>query len=86
MISFLAFSVSRAWQGFWRNAAMSIAATATMTLMLLLLAGLRRVLDCDAAELATMSARCREDALGFDGDGYAEAVAEMIRALPDRPS
>ena len=39
MISFLAFSVSRAWQGFWRNSAMSIAATATMTLMLLLLAG-----------------------------------------------
>ncbi len=39
MISFLAFSVSRAWQSFWRNAAMSIAATATMTLMLLLLSG-----------------------------------------------
>jgi cell division transport system permease protein len=39
VISFLAFSISRAWQGFWRNAAMSIAATATMTLMLLLLAG-----------------------------------------------
>jgi cell division transport system permease protein len=38
MISFLAFSVRRAWQGFWRNAAMSLAATATMTLMLLLLA------------------------------------------------
>ena len=39
MFSFLFFSVSRAWQGFWRNAAMSLAATATMTLMLLLLAG-----------------------------------------------
>ncbi len=39
MLSFLLFSISRAWQGFWRNAAMSIAATATMTLMLLLLAG-----------------------------------------------
>src|SRR5262245_3438895 len=39
MLSFLVFSVSRAWQGFWRNAAMSLAATATMTLMLLLLAG-----------------------------------------------
>jgi cell division transport system permease protein len=39
MLSFLFFSVSRAWQGFWRNAAMSLAATATMTLMLLLLAG-----------------------------------------------
>jgi len=39
MLSFLAFSISRAWQGFWRNAAMSLAATATMTLMLLLLSG-----------------------------------------------
>jgi cell division transport system permease protein len=39
MISFFAFSISRAWQSFWRNAAMSLAATATMTLMLLLLSG-----------------------------------------------
>jgi cell division transport system permease protein len=39
VISFLGFSIRRAWQGFWRNAAMSLAATATMTLMLLLLAG-----------------------------------------------
>lgn len=39
MISFIAFSMSRAWQGFWRNAVMSLAATATMVLMLLLLAG-----------------------------------------------
>ncbi len=38
MFSFLFFSISRAWQGFWRNAAMSLAATATMMLMLLLLA------------------------------------------------
>ena len=39
MLSFLYFSVRRAWQGFWRNALMSLAATATMVLMLLLLAG-----------------------------------------------
>ncbi len=39
MISFVLFSIKRAWQGFWRNAVMSIAATATMVLMLLLLAG-----------------------------------------------
>ena len=39
MISFVIFSVKRAWQGFWRNAVMSLAATATMVLMLLLLAG-----------------------------------------------
>ncbi len=39
MIAFVAFSLRRAWLGFWRNAVMSIAATATMVLMLLLLAG-----------------------------------------------
>jgi cell division transport system permease protein len=39
VFSFILFSLSRAWQGFWRNAVMSLAATATMVLMLLLLAG-----------------------------------------------
>jgi len=39
VIAFVAFSLRRAWQGFWRNALMSLAATATMVLMLLLLAG-----------------------------------------------
>jgi cell division transport system permease protein len=39
VITFILFSVKRAWQGFWRNAVMSLAATATMVLMLLLLAG-----------------------------------------------
>ncbi len=39
MFSFLFFSIKRAWQGFWRNAIMSLAATATMVLMLLLLSG-----------------------------------------------
>ena len=39
MASFIVFSVRRAWQGFWRNALMSLAATATMILMLMLLAG-----------------------------------------------
>jgi cell division transport system permease protein len=39
VISFVVFSMRRAWQGFWRNALMSFAATATMVLMLMLLAG-----------------------------------------------
>jgi cell division transport system permease protein len=39
MFTFVAFSLKRAWEGFWRNALMSLAATATMVLMLLLLAG-----------------------------------------------
>jgi cell division transport system permease protein len=39
VIAFVAFSIRRAWQGFWRNALMSLAATLTMVLMLTLLAG-----------------------------------------------
>jgi cell division transport system permease protein len=39
VLTFVVFSLKRAWQGFWRNALMSIAATATMVLMLMLLAG-----------------------------------------------
>jgi cell division transport system permease protein len=39
VVTFVAFSLRRAWQGFWRNAVMSLAATATMVFMLLLLAG-----------------------------------------------
>jgi len=41
---FVGFAVIRAWQGFWRNAMMSLAATATVILMLVLLAGLFIVL------------------------------------------
>ena len=37
---FIGFSLVRAWQGFWRNAMMSLAATATVVLMLVLLAAL----------------------------------------------
>jgi cell division transport system permease protein len=39
VFAFVVFSLRRAWQGFWRNALMSLAATLTMVLMLLLLAG-----------------------------------------------
>jgi cell division transport system permease protein len=39
MLTFVLFSLRRAWQGFWRNALMSLAATLTMVLMLTLLAG-----------------------------------------------
>lgn len=44
LLRFVAFSVIRAWQGFWRNAMMSLAATATVVLMLVLLSGLLIVL------------------------------------------
>ena len=41
---FIGFSLVRAWQGFWRNAMMSLATTATVVLMLVLLSGLVIVL------------------------------------------
>ena len=37
MLAFVAFSLHRAWQGYWRNGLMSLAATASMTLMLVML-------------------------------------------------
>ena len=40
MLAFIAFSLKRAWQGFWRNSLMSLAATASMVLMLVMLSGL----------------------------------------------
>ena len=39
-LRFIGFSIVRAWQGFWRNAMMSLAATATVILMLVLLSAL----------------------------------------------
>ncbi len=85
MIGFLAFSVSRAWQGFWRNAAMSIAATATMTLMLLLLAGFFIVQNGLLAGLAFVEqkvevvADLRESASGVD----VAALQARVAALPE---
>jgi cell division transport system permease protein len=78
MLSFLFFSVSRAWQGFWRNAAMSLAATATMTLMLLLLAGFWII---QAGVLASLS--YVEEKVGVVADlddGAASGVVTALRA------
>ena len=85
MLSFLFFSISRAWQGFWRNIAMSLAATATMTLMLLLLAGFWII---QAGFLASLS--YVEDKVGVvadleDGARSSEltALQSDLRALPE---
>src|SRR5512143_2239161 len=84
MISFLAFSVRRAWQGFWRNAAMSLAATATMTLMLLLLASFWIV---QAGFLASLS--YVEDKVGVVADlddGISQsALADLQARLAAMP-
>jgi cell division transport system permease protein len=76
MLSFLFFSVSRAWQGFWRNIAMSLAATATMTLMLLLLAGFWII---QAGFLASLS--YVEDKVGVVADLEEGAPSSELAAL-----
>lgn len=45
MLAFIGFSVRRGWQGYWRNGLMSVAATATVVVMLVLLSGLILVLN-----------------------------------------
>jgi Cell division protein len=78
MLSFLLFSFKRAWQGFWRNAAMSLAATATMTLMLLLLASFWIV---QAGFMASLS--YVEDKVGVVADlhdGATQAQLDDVQA------
>src|SRR3954454_10042344 len=85
MIGFVAFSLKRAWQGFWRNALMSIAATATMVLMLVLLAGfsmlytgLLSALDFTEQKVE-VTANVRMDATADD----IAALRQRIEAMPD---
>lgn len=79
MLSFLAFSIRRAWQGFWRNAAMSLAATATMMLMLLLLASFWIV---QAGFLASL--RYVEDKVGVVADLHDDTKPAQLADLQDR--
>ncbi len=85
MLSFVAFSLKRAWQGFWRNAVMSIAATATMVLMLVLLSAFFVVLSgLDAGlqfveQKVEVVAELRDDAPNLKIDQLRQDVA----ALPE---
>src|SRR3954469_12374244 len=85
MIGFVVFSLRRAWQGFWRNALMSLAATATMVLMLVLLAGfwiiqtgLLSALDFTESKVEVV-ANIRLDATPAD----VSALEASIRAMPE---
>ncbi len=85
MLSFVAFSLKRAWQGFWRNAVMSIAATATMVLMLVLLSAFFVVLSgLDAGlqfveQKVEVVAELRDDA----PDLKINQLRQDIAALPE---
>ena len=84
-LRFIGFSVVRAWQGFWRNAMMSLAATATVILMLALLAalfivitGLNSGLEFIESKVA-VTARLVDD---LPADAREALVAE-VEEMPD---
>ncbi len=85
MLGFLVFSIRRAWQGFWRNAAMSLAATVTMTLMLLMLAGLVIGLSGMDAGLRFVEQKVEVQAFIADGTPQSriDALVAQVRALPE---
>ena len=85
MISFVVFSLRRAWQGFWRNAVMSLAATATMVLMLLLLAGFWVVQTGLLAGLEFVEQKVQvvADVKSTATSPTIDALADQVAALPE---
>jgi cell division transport system permease protein len=85
MIPFVAFSLRRAWQGFWRNGVMSIAASATMAFMLTLLAGFWVVQTGLSAGLDFVESKVQVRAFVRDGVSEADlsALRVQVAALPE---
>jgi cell division transport system permease protein len=84
MVSFILFSLGRAWQGFWRNVVMSLAATATMVLMLLLLAGFWIILNGLLASLEFVEEKVEVEAFILPSASEA-AVANLQREVEQMP-
>lgn len=84
MISFLGFSIKRAVQGLWRNAVMSLAATITLVLMLLLLSGL--VIMLSGLQAGIQFIEQKVEVIGYLNEGVApERVADLQRQLESLP-
>ena len=83
-LRFIGFSVVRAWQGFWRNAMMSLAATATVVLMLVLLASLLIVIAGLNSGLEFIESKVAVTARLEDGlsDREVENLVAEAGALP----
>jgi cell division transport system permease protein len=84
-LRFVGFSVVRAWQGFWRNAMMSLAATATVILMLVLLASLFIVIAGLNSGLEFIESKVAVTARLADGVSSEErgALVAEVAALPN---
>jgi len=83
-IRFVAFAVVRAWQGFWRNAMMSLAATATVILMLVLLSGLFIVISGLNSGLAFIESKVAVTAQLVDNlsETRLQALIDDVEELP----
>jgi cell division transport system permease protein len=83
-LRFIGFSIVRAWQGFWRNAMMSLAATATVVLMLVMLAALFIVISGLNAGLAFIESKVAVTARLVDDLGFEDRqeLTREILALP----
>src|ERR687892_2811987 len=83
-LRFIGFTVLRAWQGFWRNAMMSLAATATVVLMLVLLAALFIVISGLNSGLAFIESKVAVTARLADGTSSEERLelTEEVLAMP----
>ena len=85
MAAFIGFSIQRAWQGYWRNGLMSLAATASMTLMLVLLSGLFILLSGLDATLNYVESKVEVVAYLADSASVDEinALQADLQALPE---
>ncbi|MGI8828795.1 MAG: permease-like cell division protein FtsX [Candidatus Limnocylindria bacterium] len=83
-VRFIGFSVVRAWQGFWRNAMMSLAATATVVLMLVLLSALFIVITGLNAGLAFIEGKVAVTAR-LEDDLTAPARDRLIAEVEAMP-
>ena len=81
---FIGFAVVRAWQGFWRNAMMSLAATATVILMLVLLSGLFIVISGLNSGLAFIESKVAVTARLIDGLSEAQRDA-LVAYVEEQP-
>jgi cell division transport system permease protein len=88
VIPFVLFSIGRAWQGFWRNALMSLAATLTMVLMLLLLAGFFVLQNVLLASLSFVEQKVEVVAYveNTATQGQVDELVARIGAMPETAS
>jgi cell division transport system permease protein len=84
MIGFVLFSIRRAWQGFWRNALMSLAATATMVLMLVLLAGFW-IIQTGLLSALDFTEQKVEVVVNIKLDASEAQVAQLRAAIDEMP-